>query len=135
MNQARPPRARTLVEVARILVQQRSQNGVADHNVGEAISISSPKALTKTLCTLLVVGSISCLINPCEEDVAGDTDWIGGGSKREFILQLRRKRHGVLVIDNKKVGNNAQNSLLLFCLNLLSSELLDRESDHRRLHH
>ena len=69
-------------------MQQRSQDGVANHNVGEAISISSPKPLTKTLCTLLVVGSISCLINPCEEDGASDTDYIGGGSKESSYFSF-----------------------------------------------
>src|ERR1700677_1493031 len=107
-------------------MQKRGQHGAADHNIGEAVGICSPEALTKTLCTLLIVGSVSRLINTCEKNIARDTAYIGGSSKSELVLQLRRHRDGVLVIDNKKIGNNAQDSLFLLCLNLLGSELLDR---------
>src|ERR1700722_5298090 len=116
-------------------MQKRGQHRVADHNVGGAVSIGGPEALTITFCTLLIVRSISRLPNSCKGKVATDIYCVGSSSKSELILQLRRKRHGVLVIDNKKVRNNAQNSLFLFCLNLLSGELLGSEGDHRSLYH
>jgi hypothetical protein len=96
-------RARALVEVARVLIQNGRQDGAADHDIGEAIGIGSPKTLSITFGTLLIVrASVRCLIDSCEHEVAGDTDYISGGFKSELVFQLRRKRHGVLVIDDIK---------------------------------
>src|ERR1700761_4368334 len=115
MPQAGLRRAGALVEVARVLMQNGRQDGAADHDIGEAIGIGSSKALSITYCTLLIVRpSVRCLIDSCEDEVAGDADYIGSSSKSELVLQLRRKRYGVLVIDNIKIRNNAENALLLF---------------------
>src|SRR5258708_8098872 len=54
--------ARALIEVARILVQKRWQDGAADHDVGKAVGIASAIALRVTLRTLAVVGDVSCLV-------------------------------------------------------------------------
>src|ERR1700735_2553002 len=116
-------------------MQKGGQHGAPDHNIGEAIGIGSPEALTKTLCALLIVGSVSRLIHSREKNIARDTDYIGGSFESELVLQLLRHRHSAFVVDNKIVGNNAQDSLFLFCLDLLGSELLDREGGDRSLDH
>src|SRR5271156_4644128 len=54
--------ARALVEVARILVQERRQDGATDHDVAKAIRIDGAIALSVTDHSLAVVGRVSCLI-------------------------------------------------------------------------
>ena len=90
MHRARPSGTCALVEVTWVLMQKGRKDAAADHHVGEALRIGSPEALAVTLGALLIVGSIRCLIDSCEDNVAGDTDWIGGSPEGELILQLLR---------------------------------------------
>lgn len=61
VQNARPRRARALVEVARILVEKRRQDGATDHNVSKTVRIGSSVALRETLPTLGIVQAVTGL--------------------------------------------------------------------------
>ena len=124
MQSARLLCARALVEVARVLVQKRWQDGAADHDVGSAVGIGSAKALSVTLRTLAVVGDVSRLIDAGKRGYAEDGNRIEKDLGGELELQLRRKRRGVVIIDDVEIGDDAENALLLLDLDLLGGDLL-----------
>src|SRR5882757_1207907 len=134
MQSARLARALALVKVPRILMEKRRQHSAADHDVRETGRIRRPESLRITLGALLIVRSVRRLVDSGEKEVTSNTDYVGGGSKSELVFQLGRERHRILVIDDIKVGNHPQDTLLLCRRHLLTSELLDRHSDHRSLY-
>src|SRR5579872_1498520 len=79
-------RACALVEVARVLVQNRWQDSAADHNVGNAVSRGSAEALAITLRTLTVVGNVSCLVDARKHTYPDDGNRIG--NRLECKLEL-----------------------------------------------
>src|SRR5690348_16035728 len=78
--------ARALVEVTWVLVQERWQDGAADHNVGNAVGRGSAKALAVTLQTLNVVGSVPGLVHTGKRGCCNDGNRIDGGLKCELEL-------------------------------------------------
>ena len=124
MENTRLFRARALVEVARVLVQQRWQDGAADHDVDKAVGIESAVALTVTLHTLNVVGVVCRLFDAGNYAHPDEGNGIDGDFEGEFELQLRRERLGVGVIDDVEIGDDAENALLLLDLDLLGGNLL-----------
>src|SRR5258708_10173012 len=117
-------------------MQQRRQYRAADENVREAAGVGSTEALAVALCALNVVGfRRSRLINAGEYARSRYADDIRGSAKCELILQLRRERHKALVIDNIEVGNDSEDALLLFILDLLTRQLFGLDRRHRRFKH
>ena len=67
------------------------------------------------------------------EHHACDADRIDGDTHREFELQLRRERHCILrIVDHVKVGNETEDTLLLFNVDLLDRDLLCRTIHRNR---
>jgi hypothetical protein len=120
--------ARALVEVAWILVQKRWQYGAADHDVGKAVGIGRTEALAVTLRILAAVGIVCCLIDAGKRGYADDGNRIEEDPGGELELQLRGKRSGIVMVDDVEIGNDAENALLLFGLDLLGGDLLGRSS-------
>jgi hypothetical protein len=88
VQRARLVGARALVEVARVLVQKRWQDGAADHDVGEAVGIGRAKALAVTLRTLAVVGVVCRLVDAGKRRYADDCNRIEKDLGGELELQL-----------------------------------------------
>src|SRR6202000_27664 len=86
---ARPVCARALVEVARVLMQNRGQNRSADYDIRQPIRIVGPKALAVTLPALLVAGSIRRLIDGCDKNVARNGHGVSHWLQCELKFQLR----------------------------------------------
>jgi hypothetical protein len=80
--------ARALVEVARVLVQKRWQDGAADHDVGEGVGIGRAKALAVTLRTLAVVRVVCRLVDAGKRSYADDGNRIEKDLGGELELQL-----------------------------------------------
>jgi hypothetical protein len=116
MESARLLGACALIEVARVLVQKRWQDGAADHDVGNAAGVGSAKALSVTLRTLAVVGDISCLVDAGDCGCPEDRNRIKQNFGGELELQLRRERSSVAIIDDVEIGDEAENALLLLDL-------------------
>src|SRR5579859_1696940 len=113
MQGARSIRSGALVEIAWVLVQQRRQNSPTDQNVGSAVRVGSTDPLAITLCALNVAGRGRCLVDPCNEGGGADGDGICRGLDGQLVLQLRRKRSKVRIIDHIKVGEYPEGSLRL----------------------
>src|SRR5258708_28408894 len=74
VESARSLRARALVEVTRVLMQKRWQDGASEHDVGNAAGIASAIALSATLRTLAVVRHVSCLADVGNPTYPDDTN-------------------------------------------------------------
>jgi hypothetical protein len=122
--------ARALVEMARVLVQKRWQDGAANLDVGKAVGIGSTITLARTLHTLAVVGDVSCLIDAGKHTYPEDSARIESDFARQLELQIRGERRGIVIIDDVEIGDDAENALLLLDPALLGSELLG-ETDRR----
>jgi len=70
--------ARALVKIARILMQERWQNGAANHNVGKAVSGARAQALTVALRTLNIVGDVCSLLDAGKPISPKEGNRIGG---------------------------------------------------------
>src|SRR5258708_39409134 len=132
VESARSLRARALVEVARVLVQKRWQDGASENDVGKAAGIAGAIALSVTLRTLAVVRDVSCLVDGGNQTYPDESNGIEGDLGGELELQLRRERRGALIISDVEIGDDAENSLVLLCLDLLGGDLLGGSS--RRIH-
>src|SRR5580704_8364953 len=98
MKQAGFRRSRTLVKVARVLVEKRWQDRPADHDVGEAVRGDSAKPLAIALCALLVVRGVTRLIEAGDEAYAENGDRINGDPERKLELELCRHRRRIWIV-------------------------------------
>jgi hypothetical protein len=105
-------------------VQKRWQDGAADHDVGEAVGIGRAKALAVTLRTLAIVGVVCRLVDAGKRSYADDGNRIEDDFGGELELQLGGEGCGVVIVDDVEIGNDAENALLLFGLDLLGGDLL-----------
>ena len=92
--------ARALIVVAWVLVEQRWQDGPAEHEVGETVGIDSAEALTVPLRTQDVVGGVRCLVDACKEGYPDKRDRVDGGLKDKREFQLRRERRWIVIIND-----------------------------------
>ena len=88
-------------------MQQRGQDGAADHDVGQAVGGGSTKALAVALGTLHVVGSVTRLVHTRERSYPEDGDNVRGGFQGKMELQLGGKRRRVGIVDNVEIGDDA----------------------------
>jgi hypothetical protein len=91
--------------------------------------VVAPKALTVALCTLDVVGVAGRLVDAGRaESRSGEGNRIDGDPEGQLELQLRRERHGIVIIDDVEIGDDAENALLLLYLDLFDGDLLGGSS-------
>ena len=62
-----------------ILVKKHRQDRLAHHDVGEPVRVESAHALAIAICSLLVAGSIGCLIRGGGDGCYGENDRVGAG--------------------------------------------------------
>src|SRR6266498_279111 len=99
-------RPSTLIVVARILSQQRWQDGASNQNVRKAVSSSSAHALAVAAPTLRVIRPIPSLIDGRKRTHSGDRKSVSRCLQRKVELQLRSKRRRIRIIDHIKVWDD-----------------------------
>src|ERR1700751_2111714 len=105
-------------------MQERRQDGAADHDVPESGGSFSAHALAIPLCTLNVIRSALGLPHTCHERYSHRGDRIHRDPHRKLKLQLCCKRYRVLrVIHGIEIGYRPQNTLLLFEMDLVNRDL------------
>src|SRR5690242_912383 len=91
-------RAGSLIEVARILVQQRRQYGAPDHDVRETIGSNGPNPLSISAPTLAIIWSIRGLSGRRNQADSGGGDRIGRDLKGELKFHFRCERRCITVV-------------------------------------
>src|ERR1700751_1364655 len=129
MSNSRACCASTLIKVARILMQQRRQDGAADHYVRKTIRRSCAKALTVSAPPLPVVGTICGLPDTGHAKDPGSGHWIRRHFQRKLKFHLRGQRCRILFIRDVEVWHEAQYPLMFLRFELLSRDL------HRVIRH
>src|SRR6185437_10595004 len=113
----------SLIEVARVLAQERGKYCAPDHDVAETIGGIGAIPLTETFRTLTEGGGITCLLDPRKERDSESGDRIGGDFERESEFQLSGERSGLRIIDHIEVRDDAQNALCFLDLDLFRRNL------------
>src|SRR4030095_1776683 len=89
-------RAGTLVEIARILMQKRWQNSVADQASGNAVGEASSQPLAISFRALLpFTGIVTSLLDASPRDRASEEKWIGDAFVCQVELHPRIEGLGV----------------------------------------
>src|SRR5271165_5128309 len=123
MSNSRAGRTCPLIEVPRVLVQQRWQYGAADHDVRETIRGSCTNPLTVRVPALSIIQTVPCLSGGRNYADTNSGSRIGSDleGKREFHLASEGRRIGF--IGNIEVRNNPKHALFFLDLELLSRHL------------
>ena len=132
MERARARRARALVVVARILMQQSRQHRAAQNQIGESVGVHRAKSLTVAFRALLIIRRIAGLVHAGQRGGAHNVYRVNQHAPRQLVLQLGRQRHGILVVHHVKIRNESKHALLLGHLNLFQRNLLVRPRDGNR---
>src|SRR5437660_12536411 len=111
----------SLIEVTRVLVQQRWQNGAADHDVREAIRSDCAKALSICSPALAIVWSISGLLGSGYKEDSRSRNSNCRDLQRQIELHPCRQRRRIALIGNIKIPNDSEHALLCFAMKLCFS--------------
>src|SRR5207245_10725007 len=111
----------SLVEVARVLVQQGRQYGTSDHDVRKTIGGDCAKALSICSPALAIVRSISSLLGTGNKEASRSRNWICRDLQGQLEFHLWCQRCRIALIGNVKIRNNSEHALLFFGLELLGS--------------
>src|SRR5271157_4669670 len=98
MPNSRAGRTCSLIEVPRVLVQQRWQYGAADHDVSKTIAGGCPHPLTVGVPTLSIIRTVPCLSGSRNYADTDSGNRIGSDleGKREFHLASEGSRIGFI---------------------------------------
>src|SRR5690348_12816992 len=125
MKSPRLVRAGALVEIARVLMQKRWQNSVADQASGNAVDKASSQPLAISLRTLLpFTGIVTSLLDASPGGRASEEKWTGEAFVCQVELHPRGERLGMSFVGHKKIRDKAENALLFFSFELLGSNFL-----------
>src|SRR5580692_8605561 len=97
--------SRSLIEVARILVQKRGEQSAPNHDRRELVGIDGAKSLTVTLRTLNVSGVPRRLPGSSKHGHTDRGKRVTDGSKGEIEFKLRIERGGIGIVYFKKIGD------------------------------
>src|SRR5271165_468809 len=114
-------------EVARVLVQDRGEDAIADDGAVKSVEKSCSGALSKALnapaeSSVVVQG----LVIAGNENGDSKGDRIGGRTEGELHFLAGRQRNGISAIGDIEGGHDSQRALLLLLLDLFLSLLLLR---------
>src|SRR5208282_2260587 len=112
-----------LIEIARVLMQERGQNSVGKQAFGDAAGEVSTEPLAISLCILGPIGGVRGLIDAGPCSLQTEESWMGETFVREMELHLGGKRLGVRVINHIYVRYKSKNTLLFLGFDLLGSNL------------
>ena len=112
--------AGALVEIARILFQERRKDGATDKSAGDKIGVSGSIALGVPLDALSIAAEIVLrLLNAGYDAIQSETDGIKGCLPGQLEFLARGQRDGVVDVADIKIGNEAQDALLLLIPDLI----------------
>ena len=109
----------SLIEVARILVQQRGQYGATNHDVRKTVDSSHPCSFAKRAPALSEVGTVSSLLSAGYKKDSRGGHRINGDFEGELELHLCRKRRRITLKGHVEVWDDSEDSLLFLGLELL----------------
>src|SRR5205085_1708683 len=113
------PCAGPFIEVPWVLFQDRRQDGPADKRADGRVGVRRAVALGVALRALAIAAEgVGRLLNSGNGSRQAKVDGIDGGLPRELKFLFRVERSGGGVISDIKIGNDAEDALLLFILNL-----------------
>ena len=126
----RPDGPAALVEVTRVLVEDRGENGCAEHAADEDVAVVGSVTLGITFGSLTVIGvCVARLLDTGEEAGGEEGDRIGGGAKGEAKLLFWVERGGVPDEAGVEVGKDSKDALLDLGGDLLVGDLLLGDDD------
>lgn len=83
-------------------MEERGQDGSADHDVGCDVGILGADALSEALGALHEVGGVGGLVDTGQEDRAGQGDGVGGGADGQSKFEVGRQRDEALGVNGTK---------------------------------
>ena len=108
MKSPRLLRTGALVEIARILMQKRWQNGVADQASANGVGEASSQPLAISLRTLMPFARIvTSLLNASPRGRASEEKWIGEAFVCQVELHPRGERLGMRFVGHIKIRYKA----------------------------
>src|ERR1039458_8953293 len=116
--------SRTLIEVARILVQKRGDESASNHDRRELVGIAGAKSLAETLSTPNVGGGPCRLPGSSNHGHAGRGKRVSDGSEGEMEFKLRIERRGIGIVYCEKIGDDVKSAVLARDLYLLNGHLI-----------
>jgi hypothetical protein len=118
VKDARTDSAGAFVEVARILLEEDGQERVAEHVSGEEGAIVGGVAFAIALRALSPVVDIVGLLGSGGDSIHQKRHGVDQRSEGELILLFRSERHGFGDVADVEVGEDAEDALLLFHVDL-----------------
>src|SRR5215472_4939945 len=115
--------AASLIEVSRVLVQQRRQYGATDHDVRKTIGGHCAQSLSKRSPTLPIIWRIACLPGTGNQQHSSSGYRVGRDFQRELKFHLCGKRLNVGIIGDVEVWNDSEHALMFLGLELLDRDL------------
>src|SRR5208283_1545884 len=109
----------SLIEIARILFQQRRHNGAAEESTYHDVTVRCAVALRVALRSLPVsTESVSCLLKPSQNPDPDESERIDRRPRGQFELLFRREGNRIRDVADIKIRNDAKYALLLLFLYL-----------------
>jgi hypothetical protein len=105
-------------EVAGILLEEGGQYGVAEQGAGEEGSVGGGVAFAEALCAFSPVVDIVGLLDSGGDSIEYEGDGIDHGAEGELVFLPGLERDGVGDVADVEVGEDAEDSLLLFEVDL-----------------
>ncbi len=147
MPGSRSEASAALIEVTRVLVEDRGENGCTEHAAYKDVGVVGAVTLAVTFGSLAVVGvGVAGLLDAGEEAGGKEGDGIGGGTKGEAEFLFWVERGGVPDEAGVEVRKDSEDALMDLGGDLLVGDLLlgdddlngyvgggDRKSDDREL--
>src|SRR5271156_222465 len=120
--------AGSFVEIARILFQERRKYRASDERTDDQDSVRRAVALTVALCALDVsAGSVGSLLGSCDDSSDCKIDWINGAAPGELKFLFGAQRSGIRNVADIEIGNDAEDALLFFDLELFFGDFDARD--------
>ena len=125
--------AGAFVEIARVLLQERGQDGASDESAGHGVGIARAEALGIALCALTVSAeAIGCLLDAGDAAYQEESHRIDDTSPCQLKFLLRAEGSRVQFVGDVEIWENAKHTLLFFHLKLLLRDFDLGEPDFTR---
>src|SRR4029077_1950895 len=122
--------ARSFIEVARILFQERRQNRAADERAGDEIREPGSVALSVTLRAMPVSAEgVLRLLDAGNRANQYERDGIGRALPGQLEFLPGPQRDGVGIVSDVEIREHAEHALLFLLLNLHFRQFLERRRD------
>jgi hypothetical protein len=105
-------------------MQKSGQNSIAEKGFAATAGEVRSEPLAISSCTLAVIRSMSCLLDSGPQTLEREESWVGETFVGQVKFHPRSKRFGVRFVSYINVWYKTENTLLLFRLELLGSNLL-----------